>query len=262
MDLGHVPPLTADQARLGQVFLNLLINAAHAIPAGAPDEHRIVVRTRAEDADRAVVEISDTGCGIPPEVLPRIFDPFFTTKESGAGTGLGLSICVAIVKDLQGEITVESRVGRGTTFRVAFPLSRGSRPTGDPVPLAARRARILVIDDERTLARALGRMLREHDVHLALGGGEGLERLRAEDFDVVFCDLIMPGVTGMDLYYRLLHEREDVARDLVFMTGGAYGGPAQSFLEGLENDVMEKPFRAEQLRSFLAGRLAEIDRDR
>ncbi|HEY6175972.1 MAG TPA: ATP-binding protein, partial [Kofleriaceae bacterium] len=119
-ELGPVPRVIADDGRLTQVFINLLVNAAHAIPEGHSDENRITVRTRTDDAGRAVVEIEDTGAGIPPELQSRVFDPFFTTKGVGEGTGLGLSICHGIISGLGGQISIESP-GRGTILRVVLP---------------------------------------------------------------------------------------------------------------------------------------------
>jgi signal transduction histidine kinase len=110
-----------DEARLGQVFHQLLANAAQAIPEGHPHSHEIRVTTRQDTNGRAVIEIRDSGHGIAPEVLPRIFDPFFTTKEAGEGTGLGLSICHSTIEAMRGEIQVESELGRGSTFRILLP---------------------------------------------------------------------------------------------------------------------------------------------
>ncbi len=119
--LQEVPQVHGSEARLGQVFLNLLINASQAIPPGAPERHRVEVRLRAE-GQWVVVEIEDTGAGIPADLLKRIFDPFFTTKPTGMGTGLGLSICHGIVTEVGGEISVESTVGQGSCFRVRLPV--------------------------------------------------------------------------------------------------------------------------------------------
>jgi two-component system NtrC family sensor kinase len=133
-DYADVPPVEANEARLGQVFLNLLLNAAQAIPEGRVAENEIRVVTRREGADRVAVEIRDTGCGIPPEIRDRVFDPFFTTKQVGRGTGLGLYICHGIVKAMSGEITLQSEVGRGTTFRILLPVAGAARgePAGSP----------------------------------------------------------------------------------------------------------------------------------
>jgi signal transduction histidine kinase/ligand-binding sensor domain-containing protein len=118
---GTPPAVFGDEARLAQVFLNLLINAAQAIPEGRADQNQIRLTTRADERGYAVVEVSDTGKGIAPEVLPRIFEPFFTTKEVGVGTGLGLSICHSYVQAMSGELRVRSEPGRGTTFEVVLP---------------------------------------------------------------------------------------------------------------------------------------------
>ena len=118
---GETPLVLVNQARLGQVLLNLLVNAAHAIPEGDPDANEIRVTTRTDERGRAVIEVRDTGAGIPDEVKPRVFEPFFTTKAAKSGSGLGLSICQSIVTALGGQITFESHVGRGTAFRVILP---------------------------------------------------------------------------------------------------------------------------------------------
>ncbi|SET71402.1 sensor histidine kinase [Stigmatella erecta] len=130
--LQPVPLVRGSEARLGQVFLNLLLNAAQAIPEGAPEQHAVEVRLGVEE-QWVVAEVRDTGVGIAPEHLKRIFDPFFTTKPVGVGTGLGLSICYSIVKGLGGEISVESTVGKGTCFRVVLPLRDGATPLPEPI---------------------------------------------------------------------------------------------------------------------------------
>jgi PAS domain S-box-containing protein len=134
--LAELPPVLANEARLSQVFLNLLLNAAQAIPEGRPDANQITVETRLDPPGRAVAEVSDTGAGIPPDVLKRIFDPFFTTKPVGVGTGLGLTICHSIVTGLGGDIEVTSEVGKGTTFRITLPVtgSVGLRESLAPTP--------------------------------------------------------------------------------------------------------------------------------
>ncbi len=134
-DYAEVPPVEGSAARFGQVFLNLLINAAQAIPPGQPEQNQIRIRLRAVQ-EHVIIEIQDTGTGIPREMRSRIFDPFFTTKPVGVGTGLGLFVCQGIVTRFGGEISVESEVGRGTTFRVIFPSVRGIRERRiTPVPL-------------------------------------------------------------------------------------------------------------------------------
>ncbi|MFL5356826.1 ATP-binding protein [Archangium sp.] len=126
-----LPPVRGNAARLCQVFLNLLINAAHAIPPGQVERNEIQLLAHAQPDSRVVVEVSDSGCGIPPENLERIFRPFFTTKPAGVGSGLGLSVCQRIITAHGGDISVDSVVGRGTTFRIVLPLhtaGEDSRP--------------------------------------------------------------------------------------------------------------------------------------
>ena len=119
---GDTPPVIANKARLGQVLLNLLVNAAHAIPDGDPESTEISVATRCDDRGRVIIEVRDTGAGIPDDVKRRIFEPFFTTK-GGRGSGLGLSICQSIVTALGGGITFESQLGRGSSFHVVLPAA-------------------------------------------------------------------------------------------------------------------------------------------
>ncbi len=128
-DLEPLPPVLGEPGRLSQVFLNLVLNAAQALPEDQPDTHQIRVVSRTRDDGRAVVEVHDTGCGVAPEHLPRIFDPFFTTKAPGAGTGLGLSICHAVVTRLGGTIEVETEVGKGSRFRVVLPALADRSPS-------------------------------------------------------------------------------------------------------------------------------------
>ncbi|HYS79079.1 MAG TPA: ATP-binding protein [Anaeromyxobacteraceae bacterium] len=257
-DLRPVPPVSASAHRLGQVFLNLLINAAQAIPEGQADRHRIGVVCRAEGA-QVVVEVSDTGVGIPEELLPRVFEPFFTTKPVGVGTGLGLSVCHGIVTAVGGDITVESRPG-ATTFRVLLPAADAPAPAAEepPRPPARRtRVRVLVVDDEPMVARAIARTLSAHDVTVLHSGAAALERLRQDaGYDVVLCDLMMPEVNGMDLHERLLLEAPATSERLVFMTGGAFTSQAREFLARVPNARVDKPFEPAALRALVDGLVA------
>lgn len=123
-EIGELPPVRGSEARLGQVILNLLINAAQAMPEGSPESHEIRVVTRESSDGRAVIEVRDDGAGIAPELLPRVFEPFFTTKPAGIGTGLGLPMCQQVLTAMGGEIDIESTVGVGTTVRVTLPAYR------------------------------------------------------------------------------------------------------------------------------------------
>jgi two-component system cell cycle sensor histidine kinase/response regulator CckA len=246
-DYGQVPVVEANEAGLGQVFLNLLVNAVQAIPEGNAEANHIRVRTFTDESGRAVVEVADSGAGIAPEVLGRIFDPCFTTKPIGVGTGLGLSICHRIVTALGGAISVESQVGSGTTFRVCLPGSdqrSAARRAPSQPPLPARRGNILIIDDEPVIGAAVKRLFASHhDVAHVSSGDEALRRIAAgERYDVILCDLMMPRMTGMQLHERLSVAAPDQAARIVFITGGAFTPRAKSFLAAVPNAVLDKPF--------------------
>lgn len=253
---GTVPPVRASASRLGQVFLNLLVNAAHAIPPGSADRHEVLIRAFTGRHGEAVVEIEDTGTGIPEELRGRIFEPFFTTKPTGQGTGLGLAVCVKIVRELGGSIELESTVGKGTTFRVCLPAALGGSslqpPSEAPAPAPASASRsVLVVEDDRRVAEAMRRLLRDYDIAIATNGEEALEQCRARRFDAIVCDLVMPKRTGWELYDALEAERPGQERQMVFVTAGAVRPQAQSFLARVTNPVLEKPFDAEELKRIV-----------
>jgi PAS domain S-box-containing protein len=257
VDLQPVPPVLASAHRLGQVFLNLLINAAQAIAEGQADQNRIRVACRAFGPRQVAVEISDTGCGIPAEHLSRIFEPFFTTKPVGVGTGLGLSVCHGIITALGGDIAVESRPG-ATSFRVTLPAVALAASSGEGQPAAAAgRARILVVDDEPMVTRALARILAMHDVTVLNSGPEALAQLQTGPaYDVVLCDLMMPDMTGMELHERLCAGGTTPSDRLVFITGGAFTPQAREFLARVPNPRVEKPFEPAALRALVDGLVA------
>ncbi|HEY5955498.1 MAG TPA: ATP-binding protein [Polyangiaceae bacterium] len=253
-------------ARLEQVFLNLLINAIQALPQSSAATNRIVVRLREERRgvnDVIVVEVADNGGGIVPENLDRVFDPFFTTKPVGLGTGLGLPICHSIVTRMGGAIRVESNVGQGTTFYVTLPVEYAERRATpynpSPVPSRlAKRARILVVDDELAVATMLSRILCEdHDVETASSAEQALHQFEAYPFDIVFCDLLMPGMTGMDLFAEVAKRHPGRERQIVFMTGGAFTPRAAQFLSRVANRRIEKPFDLQAVRVILRDLLSQ-----
>jgi signal transduction histidine kinase len=260
-EYGDVPPVEANEGRLGQVVLNLLVNAAQAIPEGNAKSHKIRVTTRALSGDRVSIEVFDTGAGIPASNLERIFDPFFTTKPIGVGTGLGLAICHRIVTDLGGSMSVESELGRGTLFRVILPAAKAEAV---PVPPSVRlhdrgerRARILLVDDEIALCRAVQRSLsRFHDVTVSNSGREAISRVvSGERYDVIVSDLMMPEVTGMEIHDELSRRVPDQANRMVFLTGGAFTAGAREFLDTVPNPRIEKPFDMTNLLTIVAGLL-------
>ena len=253
---GAVPGVRANEARLGQVFLNLVINAAQALQEGQAERNEIRVTTRLE-GDRVIIEVADTGAGIPPEILGRIFDAFFTTKAVGVGTGLGLAICHRIVTDMGGELTVETEIGTGTTFRVALPIARKDVVEvvvpDEPIAAAARRGRILVVDDEPLVIRTVKRILsKEHDLVVTEAATEALALCASgEKFDLILCDLMMPEMTGMDLHRELSLVSPEQADRMIFVTGGAFTEKARRFLSETPKEHLEKPFASANLRAIV-----------
>ncbi|CAN5925212.1 hypothetical protein BH11MYX4_BH11MYX4_34540 [soil metagenome] len=255
-EYGAVPPVEADESRLTQVFINLLVNAVQALPEGRSETNEIRLRTATDAAGRAVIEVTDTGAGIRPEVMTRIFDPFFTTKPVGIGTGLGLSICHTIVTGLGGEISATSEPGRGTTFCVVLPAvsprRRDPAPPADSAPAVTAPAAILVVDDEPAVGTVLARVLRHHDVTVVHAARTALDLLEAGSrFDVIFSDLMMPEMSGMDFYDELVLRHPEAARRVVFVSGGAFTPRAGEFLETVTNPRLGKPFDARAVRAVV-----------
>ncbi|MFN7131054.1 MAG: ATP-binding protein, partial [Myxococcales bacterium] len=257
--LQPVPRVLGDEGRLAQVFLNLLVNAAQAITEGDCDRNTVHVETRLGPGGEVVVEVRDTGRGIPPEVRERIFDPFFTTKPVGEGTGLGLSICHGIVTAMGGRIDIESEVGKGTVCRVVLPPAADA-DAGDvrEEPARARTGlRILVIDDEPLIGKGVARLLSQHRVTAVTSASDALALLDAgERFDAVLCDLMMPDVSGADFYARVSERHAWLLPRIAFLTGGAFTPGARRFLESVPNPRLEKPFHIRELERLVA-RLAQ-----
>ncbi|HUS30953.1 MAG TPA: ATP-binding protein [Kofleriaceae bacterium] len=249
-ELSPLPAVRASEGRLVQLFLNLVVNAAHAIPEGNADQHTLKVRSSFVDG-RVRVEVSDTGAGIASDALGRIFDPFFTTKEIGEGSGLGLAICRSIVTSLGGDIEVESEVGKGSTFVVTLPV--GSASSDSTAPAAAKVAgglRILVVDDEPLIGKVVEQVLVGHRVVSETSARAALARLQAgEIFDRILCDLMMPDMSGIELFNQL---PAPVQKQVVFLSGGAFTERARDFLARVPNRRLEKPFDTDALAAALA----------
>lgn len=262
---GPIPPVEADDARLGQVFINLLVNAAHAIGEEPASEQEVRIVTATDDEGRAVITIEDTGPGIPEDLLPRIFDPFFTTKPVGFGTGLGLYICHSIVLGLGGTLTASNRPGRGACFRVVLPAAKvsadtarmgagagasGSPPCLTSVPVTC--AGVLVVDDEPAIGTILRKVLKGHDVTAVTDARDALTLLDdGHRFDVILCDLMMPAMSGMDFHTELDRRFPDLAHRVVFISGGAFTPAANAYLDRVPNERLAKPFQHEQIRELV-----------
>jgi signal transduction histidine kinase/CheY-like chemotaxis protein len=253
----EVPLVDANDARLGQVFLNLVLNAVHAIAAGRAETNEIRVSTMLE-GNEVVVEVKDSGEGMTEAVRARIFEPFFSARPAGGGRGLGLPISQRIVEELGGRIEVRTRPGAGSAFTVRLPAADEpgvKPPTVRPPPVPRdRRGRVLVVDDERIVATAVARTLSpDHDVEMEDESARALERIHGgERFDVILCDVMMPNLSGVDFYLELERIAPEELDKIVFLTGGAFVPQAREFLDNVPNLRLEKPFTPEELRDVVS----------
>jgi len=257
-DLGPEMVVDAGASRLTQVFVNLLVNAAQALPEGDPERHEVRVETRSTQPGWAEVRIADTGPGFAEDVLPRIFEPFFTTKPPGEGTGLGLSMSRRIVEELGGELTAANRPEGGAELRVRLPL-RAEPVEEAPAPsrppsIAPVRGRVLVVDDDVMVGRSVRRVLgRWHEVEVVDSGQAALAKLLEDgvEYDAILCDLMMPGLSGWDVHAALASERPDLVDRLVFMTGGTLHERGRAFLGEVGRPHLTKPFELDVIRAVV-----------
>jgi signal transduction histidine kinase/CheY-like chemotaxis protein len=259
----NLPETMADPFQLQQVILNLLVNAEQALleSRGHGRVHvrtnHLTLRSPHRSASRIFLEVSDDGPGIPPMIASRIFDPFFTTKPPGVGTGLGLSIVYGIVQQHGGEVTFENQAGSGVKFLVELPVA--------PVPAANRAAalahpaerpaavsagRILVVEDEPTVAQLIVDVLREegHQAEAALDSQEALTRISRGQFDLIICDLRMPRLDGPAFYDALVRAGSPVRDKILFTTGDTLAPRTIEFLELNGFPYLAKPFLVEELK--------------
>ncbi len=236
---------------LSQVVLNLLVNAVQAIRGSEAEPGTGCVRicvTRAEK--RVYLDVEDNGPGIPPEVREAVFEPFFTTKDVGEGTGLGLAISQEVMEKLGGAIEVHPVEPHGTRFRLVLPAAQApDHSSMRPLPSSSDAAlRVLVVDDEPALLRAFKRMLRDHEVTTVPSGTRALELLEKIEFDLVLCDVMMPGMSGTELHRRV---PEPVARSFVFVTGGAFDDAEAEYLERVGQPTLAKPVDPDALLAIM-----------
>lgn len=238
------PRVAGVEARVGQIVLNLLVNAAQALPDEARGTHVITVRTRTVGG-MGELTVQDDGPGIPPEHQARIFDPFFTTKPQGVGTGLGLYVCHRIASELGGSIQVSSVPGC-TVFRVWLPTCDvASAPPREAAPLP-RGLRVLLVDDEPGVGRAFRRVLRDAEVIVAPDLSAAVAAWRP-DIDVVICDVNLGADRGPDLLDALPIEPSRV----VFLTGGVLHDDDRAALDAHPNAPLHKPFEPDEVRRAL-----------
>jgi two-component system NtrC family sensor kinase len=261
-----LPFVLADGHQIQQVVLNIINNARQAIEAHQ-DSGRITITT-AGDARTVRIVIQDNGPGISPDNLRRVFDPFFTTKEVGKGTGLGLSLCYGMIHDHGGNITAESKLGEGATFTITLPAAGvGANdtstvvkpaPKSDPTEGAGRK--ILAVDDEESLLSMIKEELGRHsyEVVTVTTGAAALLTLRQRKFDLIVCDLKMPGLNGRQIYERLRHESPDNCRRVIFITGDIMGDQLREFLATEKRPCLAKPFSLADLRQTIQTALAQL----
>ncbi|MDI6783690.1 MAG: ATP-binding protein, partial [bacterium] len=264
----NLPKTMLDPYQMQHVFLNIIINAECALNELAERKQgNLTIRTSfaVSEENRIRIEIADDGPGIPREHLNRIFDPFFTTKEVGQGTGLGLSIAYGIVQEHQGNIYVQSELGQGAVFMVELPILE----PGKPKPAASiadekkkgtlPAKKILVVDDEVSIIDFLQEALQDeqHIVESANDGAVALQKIISAVYDMVLCDIKMPGLDGETLYRRVQQEKPEMVNRLAFMTGDLINPQTKQFLEQTRVPYLEKPFTLQMIREAMQRILGE-----
>jgi signal transduction histidine kinase/CheY-like chemotaxis protein len=245
-----LPPVAMEAVELEQLLLNTATNARDAMPGAGV----LTIRTRAEPPRWVALEVSDTGHGIPPELLDRVFDPFVTTKGATGGSGLGLAVCRGVIDQIGGQVTVTSTRGAGTTFRFLLPTTAPQAVATSAPPAGAS---LLLVEDEAALRTLLARMLERagYRVRSARDGVEGLEQALAHQPDLVVTDVRMPRLSGPDMVRRLRSARPDLP--VVFVTGHAGTLLDDDLLTERSTRLLRKPFRPGELTEVVASVLAQ-----
>jgi two-component system NtrC family sensor kinase len=269
-----LPFVQGDPGHLQQVLMNLVGNAQQAL------EHKghggtIKLSTRTIGERRVLLEIKDNGPGIPQAILARIFDPFFTTKPAGVGTGLGLSIVLSVVREHGGQVHVITPPMGGAVFQIELPaasealqdealgslLPEPKKFLPQAVPAArenryaaperetGKGARVLVVEDEPTVARLIADVLEDEGMQaeVLLDGREALQRAAQQTFDLVICDMKMPGLDGQHFYEFLKRSGNPLRERFLFVTGDIVAAQTREFLERNCLPHVAKPFLVEEL---------------
>ena len=262
-----LPAINADGDQLGQVILNLLINAQQAM-AGRAGAQGVRVSTGVEHRrqgrePRVWLRVADSGPGVPEALRSRIFEPFFTTKSEGMGTGLGLSVSRAVVLEHGGDLILEHAAAPvGASFRMSLPISGMAVALGGPVPLAEPEApllaRLLVVDDEPELASLMRDMLEQagYDVATAESGALALAFLDEARFDAIVSDLRMPDMDGPGLWRAVVERHPVLAHRMLFVTGDTLSPDARDFLRTARCSALDKPFSKAGLLAAVKALLA------
>jgi signal transduction histidine kinase/FixJ family two-component response regulator len=274
-----LPTVHGDPGQLQQVLMNLLGNSRHAIEQRGRGG-TIQLRTKKLEGQRMLLEVADDGPGVPQAILARIFDPFFTTKPAGVGTGLGLAIVLSVVREHGGQVHVLNPPGGGAVFQIELPAAgrQHEEPIGAAVqerkslpaeiarraareertslnPEAGSRNRVLVVEDEPTVARLIADVLEDEgfQVEVLLDGRQALERAASEPFDLVICDMKMPGLDGQHFYKSLVRSGNPLRERFLFVTGDIVAAQTREFLERNHLPHVAKPFRVEELTEKVHG---------
>ncbi len=250
-----LPKIRLPMTALGQIVTNLTVNALQALNESRPQNARISIRTMF-DAASVLLEISDNGNGIAPEILGKIFEPFFTTKAAGEGTGLGLSITRALVERSGGEILAANQPRGGACFRVVFPRSDSGAGAHNGVPAIVSpkgKLRVLIVDDDELSLRAIERSLRaEFDCTCVTSAADAIVRLRGDDsLDAVLSDVVMPGTSGVGLYDQLCASFPRLAARTVFISGGISSPALLDRLTRTGRPLVGKPVEPRELARVL-----------
>ena len=252
LDFDVVPPAQSNESHLAHVLLNLLLNATHALGDTDAQKNEIRVTVRHLPSDRIMVEIKCSGQNAPPPA--ETLDPFPMSLRESAG--LGLALCHRLVRDSGGELVVETSSDKGPTFKILLlPAAEGvDSIVPSPTPKGVRqRARVLVVDDEPRIGSAIARILDPaHEVTAVYTARDAILRFeRGEQYDVILCDVLMPQMSGYDLYRSLEQIAPEVVRRIIFMTGGPFSTRGAGFLDSVPNARLEKPFSPEALRTLV-----------
>lgn len=256
-----LPEVMADADQIGQVVLNLLVNAQQALAARDGERHVRVATgvepKRERREPRVWLRVADSGAGVPEALHEQIFEPFFTTKPEGIGTGLGLAVSRSLVRDHGGELRLE-RSEAGAVFRLTLPISGRPAPDSAPAPLMpaadTAAARVLVVDDEGEIADLMRAMLEGagYEVATAESGAVALELLEMARFDAIVSDLRMPDMDGAALWRAVGTLQPQLARRMLFVTGDTLSPDARAFLESARCSALDKPFAKQDLLERVA----------
>jgi signal transduction histidine kinase/CheY-like chemotaxis protein len=266
--LGPAPTVDGEEAALVQVLGNLLVNAAHAVAArggglGTVRVRTFAAETGATETGAAIVEVSDDGVGLSPEAVRRLGEPYFTTRAREGGQGLGLFVSRGILTAHGGRLEIESQLGVGTTMRVVLParaMASAQAPanaTPEPAPVsgsaAPSRGRLLLVDDDPAVLRSLARALKARWSVVGVSSGrEALEAIERDPPDVLVCDLMMPGMSGIEVAEALRRTNPALLARTLFLTGGAVDEASARFLQRADVRHEIKPVRLEALERALA----------